>query len=96
VETLKLITFTQLIQSDKFLAEGRRAQHILERIFTALVESGANLLPSDWRAVYKAYQDDEPGKKRAVCDFISGMTNRYCLEFYARLFGPEPPSIHKP
>jgi dGTPase len=58
--------------------------------------SGGTFLPPDWRYIYEFYKDDVPGKRRAICDFVSGMTNRYCLKFHARLFGPEPPSIHKP
>jgi dGTPase len=46
IETLKMICYIQLIRSDKFLAERRRAKFILESIFTALVESGSDLLPS--------------------------------------------------
>ena len=96
VETLKMMAFMHLIRSDKFLAEGRRAKHVLERIFETLKDSGSDLLPADWRLVFDHYRDDEHGKMRTVCDFVAAMTNRHCLEFYARLFGPEPPSIHKP
>jgi dGTPase len=96
VEALKMICYTQLISSDKFLAERRRAKFILQNIFDALVESGSNLLPNDWRVVFDFYKEDEVQKYRTVCDFVSGMTNRYCKEFHERLFGMEPPSIHKP
>lgn len=96
IETLKMICFTQLIESDKFLADRSRAKHILRSVFNELVSSGDRLLPPDWRAVYECYKDDPTERRRIACDYISGMTNRYCIEFYKRLFDPEPPSIHKP
>jgi dGTPase len=96
IETLKLVNYEVLIRSDKFLAERFRAREILGKIFDALVESGRDLLPTTWREVYHFYRDDELLKRRTICDFISGMTDRYCVEFYTRLFGTAPPSIHKP
>jgi dGTPase len=53
-------------------------------------------MTEDWRKVFDHYKDDPQQRKRTVCDFIAGMTNRNCLEFYQRLFGVQPPSIHKP
>jgi dGTPase len=96
IESLKSICLTQLINSDKFLAEKRRAKHLISRIFEALRESGSDLLPEDWRVVYGLYRDDEVQRNRVICDFVSGMTNSYCIEFYERLYGVRPPSIHKP
>ena len=96
IETLKMICYTQLISSDKLLADRRRAKFILESIFTTLIKSGGDLLPNDWRVVYDFYKTNNLQKHRVACDFLSGMTNRYCIEFYKRLFGTEPPSIHKP
>ena len=34
-------------------------------------------------------------KKRIVCDFIAGMTDRYAFEFYDRLNSSSSVSIHK-
>ena len=96
IETLKLINYEVLIRSDKFQAERHRARTILKGIFDALVKSGQDLLPNDWREIYRFYRSDENRKRRTICDFISGMTDRYCVEFYTRLFGTSPPSIHKP
>ena len=96
IETLKAVAMNFLIRSDKFLAEKHRAKHIITNIFNVLKESGSELLPQDWKEVYDHYRDDESQRVRTVCDFISGMTNGYCVEFYERLFSVRPPSIHKP
>jgi dGTPase len=34
--------------------------------------------------------------KRVICDFIAGMTDRYAVQFYGRLFGTNPESIFAP
>ena len=33
---------------------------------------------------------DDEGLHRTVCDYLSGMTDRYLLEEHARLFGGKP------
>ena len=38
-------------------------------------------------AVYQSIADDE-GPQRAVCDYVSGMTDSYALEVYSELFIP--------
>jgi len=96
IESLKQICFTQLIETDRFLAEKHRAKHILGHLFHAIKETGSSLLPPDWREIYEYYRDDSMERSRAICDFLSGMTNRYAVEFHNRLFGYQPPSIHKP
>ena len=30
------------------------------------------------------------GRERAVCDYIAGMTDRYCMQEHERIFGPTP------
>ena len=39
---------------------------------------------------------DETMKKRTIGDFVAGMTDRYAIEFYCRLFSESPESIFKP
>ena len=43
-------------------------------------------------AVFRAVAEDE-GPERAVCDYISGMTDAYALEVYGRLYIPVAWSI---
>jgi dGTPase len=35
-------------------------------------------------------------KRRVICDFIAGMTDRYAVQFYGRLFGTNPESVFSP
>jgi dGTPase len=51
-------------------------------------------MPDDFRHLYEGF-DDELKRKRVICDFISGMTDRYAVEFYGRIFSENPQSIFK-
>lgn len=97
VEVLKNITYCSLILSPRFKIVEYRGKEIIEKIFDSLTDSdekGFNLLPDDYRSVYNRIKDKE--KKRVICDFISGMTDRYALEFYGRLTSENPQTIFKP
>ncbi len=57
-----------------------------ERFLTQLFESyllHPSLLPQDYQEKCKVF-----GKERVICDYIAGMTDRYALEEYKRLFDP--------
>lgn len=58
----------------------RRACEMLSRVFDAYLEN-PNLLGGNASARIEA-----DGLYRAVCDYLSGMTDRYLLDEYARLF----------
>ncbi len=57
-----------------------------ERFLTMLFENylqNPTLLPSSYQDKYERY-----GRERVVCDYIAGMTDRYALDEYKRLFDP--------
>ena len=58
-------------------------------------KKGASLLPQDCRRLFDAFKAPSD-KKRVVCDFIAGMTDKYAIEFYARLTSENPQTIFKP
>lgn len=45
-------------------------------------------LPEDFRTIWEQH-----GPDRAVCDYISGMTDGYCMEVYSKLFIPAAWSV---
>jgi dGTPase len=94
VEVLKRVAFTTIIDSNRLKMAEHRGTEIIKQIFEALIkpEQGKKLLPKDWRVIYECSEF----RHRAVCDFIAGMTDRYCIEFYSRLVGINAPSIQKP
>lgn len=59
-----------------------KARRFIERLFAAYVENPA-MLPERF-----ARRIDEQGVHGVVCDYIAGMTDRFCQDEYARLFEP--------
>jgi dGTPase len=97
VELFKTISFESIIRSPRLQMAERRGGAIIKEIFKTLADEkeGRRLLPEDWREVYFGFRSDVL-RKRTICDFIANMTDRYCVEFYSRIVGLNPPSIHKP
>ena len=95
-------------QCRSFYIESRafRGKYIVKQLFYSICKD-PRLMPDDYYAWYESFKaletDDsilkltkKQKQKRCVCDFISGMTDRYCLEFYGRLYSETPQSIFKP
>ncbi|GJL94417.1 MAG: deoxyguanosinetriphosphate triphosphohydrolase-like protein [Hyphococcus sp.] len=67
-----------------------RARSQAKRIVKSLFElffSEPETLPPEWRARYEGASDARLA--RVVCDYIAGMTDRYAMREYRRLFGVE-------
>ena len=96
VEVLKNIAYEAVIRSPTLQVVEFRGKDIVKKIFKALVEDDGNwLLPRDYRELYNACEA-EADKYRVICDFIAGMTDRYAVEFYSRLYGANGLTMHKP
>ncbi|HUS25156.1 MAG TPA: deoxyguanosinetriphosphate triphosphohydrolase [Candidatus Binatia bacterium] len=66
-----------------------KAQRVLSELFDAFFDKPRLMPPEHWQAARAA--EDEGGKRaRATCvaDFVAGMTDRYALAEYERLFDP--------
>ncbi len=97
VEVLKTVAFNAVIMSSRLKSAENRGQSVIEQIFQELKEDdGYLLMPEDWRALIEAKPGDTEWKRRAICDYIAGMTDAYCIEFYERILGRSAPSIQKP
>lgn len=97
VETLKQYTFHTTIDSPKVRVAEFRGYQVVREIFRALAsEKGKVLMPEDVRDLYDAAGDDVSKQRRAICDFVAGMTDRYAIEFYARLHSDSAQSMFKP
>lgn len=71
-----------------------RARSQAKRIVKSLFElffSEPETLPPEWRARYEGAKGKDNGARlaRVVCDYIAGMTDRYAMREYRRLFGVE-------
>ena len=96
VETLKHFTYAAMISSTRVQVAEYRGKQIVSEIFDALAEErGVRLLPPDMRRLH-GLAPTKADKMRVVCDFVAGMTDRYALEFYARLKSTSGETIFKP
>lgn len=59
-----------------------KARRILEALFKAY-QQDPNILPSRYRERMKA-----EGKERIICDYVAGMTDRFAIDEYGKLFDP--------
>lgn len=97
VEILKRFTYEFEVLSHKIQITEYRGKEIIFEIFHCLMsKDGYRLLPSDFREQYDLVANDIGKRSRIICDFISGMTDRYAVEFYGRLKSENPETIFKP
>jgi dGTPase len=62
-----------------------RGYDVVKSLFDMLSEDDGNLLlPEDLQKMYERLTTTV-AKKRLICDFIAGMTDRYAVELYSRL-----------
>ena len=63
--------------------EEKKAEFMLEQMYGYYVQN-YSLLPPEYEAVINS-----EGTERAVCDYIAGMTDRYCISEYCKIFVPK-------
>jgi dGTPase len=96
VEVLKHYTYQNLIMSPRLKVAEYRGYDIVTSIFKALNRNkGFLLMPNDFQDIYSRMPSTLE-KKRVICDFIAGMTDRYAVEFYGRLYSENAQTIFKP
>ena len=97
VETLKKFAFKKLIESPELKLAEYKGKDIVHKIFETITKEkdGHMLLPGDYRKLFLGFENNETERKRAVCDFIAGMTDKYAIEFYNRLFGNGSETVFK-
>lgn len=97
IEVLKNFTYQATIRSNRVAVSEFRGKDIVKAIFEALAgPKGRLLLPPDFQALYDAAEADNSLRMRVLCDFIAGMTDRYAMEFWSRLYSDTGETIFKP
>jgi dGTPase len=80
---LKVFLWGHLYQHYRVTRMADKAKRFLTELFQLYVEK-PKLLPNTTRSRIERGEKVE----RVVCDYIAGMTDRYCLEEYRKLFDP--------
>jgi dGTPase len=82
VRPLQEFLLTKFYRQYRVMRMASKAEHVIERLFNAYL-ADTRLLPTKTQA---RLQEEIPA--RVVCDYIAGMTDRYALDEYARMFDP--------
>ncbi len=87
VEILKHLNFEVVIMSSRLKVVEYRGYEVVKTIFEAIdSDDGHLLLPPDYRLAYTRLMNTDE-RKRLICDFVAGMTDKYAIEFYSRIKG---------
>ncbi len=75
--------FDNVYKSPVAKAEEGKAEELVSRLYTHFHQN-PDRMPEEYRQIAES-----EGVGRAVCDYISGMTDRYAINLFRRLFIPE-------
>lgn len=85
IEALKHLNYLLTIMSPRLKVVEYRGYDVVQALFKTLTSpQGHLLLPEDVKEAHSRLRV-ENARQRLVCDFVAGMTDRYAVEFYARL-----------
>ncbi|MBF0104614.1 MAG: deoxyguanosinetriphosphate triphosphohydrolase [Deltaproteobacteria bacterium] len=80
---LKKFLFEKLYRHYRVERMAEKAKKVLTELFNTYMNN-PNIIPPDFK---DSYEEGEP-VERIVCDYIAGMTDRYALDEYSKLFDP--------
>jgi len=83
IRELKELLFLRLYRHWRVMRMAAKAQRTLEALFRAYTEE-----PGQLPEAVQVRAKGEDGLERIVCDYVAGMTDRFALEEFARLFDP--------
>ena len=86
LEGLRAFLHANMYRHYKVNRARSQAKRIVKSLFD-LFFNEPETLPPEWRERYEGA--DEARLARIVCDYIAGMTDRYAMREYRRLFGVE-------
>jgi dGTPase len=80
---LKDFLFTNLYRHYRVVRMAVKAEQIITNLFNAY-RSEPTILPKQVQLLLK-----ERSLERAICDYIAGMTDRFAIEEYRKIFDPD-------
>lgn len=81
-ENLRNFMFARVYVDSQAKSEEKKAMHILRELFEYFTAHPDELPPENREHI------GEYGEEQVVCDYIAGMTDRYAMKLYERLFIP--------
>ena len=99
IASLKAFETYKVINNPRVTTLGHKGKEVLKRLFHVLdqEDESIGLFPEDYGEQYEraVAENDQPGRKRVICDFLAGMTDSYAMRFYRRLFVPGEGSFYE-
>jgi dGTPase len=83
MEKMRAFLFEKVYDNNAAKAEEKKAESMLEQMYGYFIRN-YDMLPPEYKAVING-----EGAERAVCDYIAGMTDRYAISSYCRIFVPK-------
>jgi dGTPase len=82
--SIKSFLFPKMYRHEKVVGVWERAAQVISRLFPVYLDD-PNQMPAEWAELARGAEGE--GRARHVADYIAGMTDRYALGEYDRLFG---------
>jgi dGTPase len=80
---LKDFLYSNLYNHYRVVRMTVKAERIIESLFNAFIEE-PTILPDSFQLMI-----DQKGLEQTVCYYIAGMTDRYAIDEYQKIFDPE-------
>lgn len=84
VRELKDFLYANMYRHYRVVRMQKKAEHFITRLFEAYLDEPAQLPDS----IQQRQKNSGDSLARVVCDYIAGMTDRYALQEYQKLFDP--------
>jgi len=89
LKVIRQFLFHRMYRAPEVIETRRKVTEIVRELFPLFMQQ-PDLLPKQWRKDVEEIAGDETALARIVCDYISGMTDRFAIVEHARLTGSEP------
>jgi dGTPase len=89
LKVIREFLFRRMYRAPQVVEMRRDVTRVIEALFPHFLENPADL-PQMWQGAAARAGGDATARARLVSDYISGMTDRYALQSYARIFGAAP------
>lgn len=87
ITDLKRFLYQQLYRHPRVHRQAEKAKRLVRRLFNTLLDD-PRLLPGKYQRRMQIVGGDEAARARVVADYIAGMTDRFAIAEYDRLFDP--------
>ena len=87
-EQLRAFMFTEVYLNSRAKAEEKKVKHVLEELYMHYM-AHPDVMPEEYRHIL-----EREGKARAVCDYISGMSDRFAVAQFEELFIPKSWNVY--